>query len=277
MDTLFLNEQRCQCGKLLLKGLFFDGTLEIKCKKCGTINKIGSIKLADDATHYLLMFNDKGEITMVSNSACAILGYPCDELIGKHYSDISPSLSKETGEKFFGPDSILSEDNYFQLDTVHQTKDGKNIPITALLKLYHLNEHDRHVLLSSELKNVTNDAKISEKNNSEYLNNICDFYFDIDKSGIVEHISPSAEKFTGISQDTSIGKKYFDFISLKNREEAKNIFDNFSINGQPYRIINKTFINTEGKDIGFEMYFAPKYNDIGKFFGYCVLVWLEKK
>lgn len=89
MDTLFLSEQRCQCGKLLLKGVFFDAALEIKCKKCGRMNIIGSIKLTDDKFHYLLILNEKGIVTNVSDSACCVLGYTYSELIKKPFTQRS--------------------------------------------------------------------------------------------------------------------------------------------------------------------------------------------
>ena len=102
MDKIFLNEHRCKCGKLLLKGVFFDSVLEIKCKKCGEISKIGSIKLVDDATHYLLIINDKGIISNASDSACRILGYTYEKLIGKNFTLVNPTMPKEIGKKFFG-------------------------------------------------------------------------------------------------------------------------------------------------------------------------------
>ena len=54
MDTLSLNEQRCKCGKLLLKGFFCNGILEleIKCKGCKKLNKINNIKLLNNNNTY---------------------------------------------------------------------------------------------------------------------------------------------------------------------------------------------------------------------------------
>jgi len=193
MDTLFLNEQRCGCGKLLLKGIFFDGLLEIKCKKCGTTNKIGSIKLADDETHYLLIINNKGIITNVSNSACVILGYTHEELLGMSYIKISPIVSDKISKIFLEPKSILNQDNYFQFDTVHKNKCGKEIPVTILLKLYQPNNNEKYILLSAELINNNNKyVTCSTEESILYSDSTCDFYFDIDKNALIEYISPSA-------------------------------------------------------------------------------------
>jgi len=38
MDASNLKEYRCTCGKLLFKGLILVALIEIKCKRCRTIN-----------------------------------------------------------------------------------------------------------------------------------------------------------------------------------------------------------------------------------------------
>ena len=274
MDTLFLNEHRCQCGKLLLKGIFFDGVLEIECKRCGEINKIGSIKLAADATHYLLIINDKGIIINVSDSACRILGYTQDEFIGKCFIQIYPAMSKEIGKIFFGPESVLNEENYFRFDTIHQSKDGRKISIIIFLKLYQPTVKEKYLLLSARLKDVVNGKKTFDKNALDFLDNTCNFYFDIDRNGINEYMSQSMESFFGYFQKMLIGKNYFDYLPAEIRVKSKKTFKYFSVNEQPYRVVHNVGIGANGKAIHTELYFTPKFDDGGKFVGYCVLGWV---
>jgi phage FluMu protein Com len=89
MSNTLLREQRCECGKLLLKGIFLQASLEIKCKKCGKINKIGEITNLDNDGRYLLVFNEKGVITNADDSAYHMLGYGPSELLGKHLEEIA--------------------------------------------------------------------------------------------------------------------------------------------------------------------------------------------
>ena len=274
MNTIYLNEHRCGCGKLLLKGIFFDATLQIKCKKCGTINTIGVIKLEDDANHYLIIINNKGIITNVSDSACKFLGYTCEELVGKHFTQINPTMSKEIGKKFFGSDSVLNTKNHFQLETFHQTKKGRNIPVTVFLKLYQPNSKEKFVLLSAELKN---DKKIDIRNTLRFVDNACDYYFDIDKNGVAEYISPSVEKLFGFTQEMVIGKNYFDFIPDKMRAKVKKRFDTFSAKHLPHRVLTVGGQDTHGKPVFSEQYFTPTFDDGGSFTGYRVLGFLPKK
>jgi len=273
MDTLFLNEQRCECGKLLLKGIFFDGTLEIKCKKCGTINKIGNIKLIDDSNHYLLIINEKGNIVNVSSSACKILGYSNAELIGMHFTKINPTMPKEINDKFFGSESILNEDNHFQIETIHQTKDGKKISVIVFIKLYQQVKKERFLFVSVKLKN---NEKNIDKDGSMFIDNACDLYFDIDKNGIIERTNSNIEKFLGFSQEDMIGKNYFDFIPEEYKTESKKIYEHFFDIEQPYRVTRDIKKDAGGKVIYDEIYVTPNYNDRGKFIGCRVLVWITK-
>ena len=273
MDTLFLNEQRCACGKLLLKGIFFDGTLEIKCKKCGAINKIGSIKLADDDNHYLLIINDKGIIVNVSTSACKILGYTHEELIGLHFTKINTTAPKNINDKFFGSESILNEDNYFQLDTFHQSKSGNKIPVSVHLKLYQPSGKEKLLLASVELINNKN---LINNTDSKFINNACDFYLDIDKNGIIERMSKIVKEFLGFSQDEIIGKNYFDLIPDEIKNESKKTYEYFLDKEQPYRVISDSKKDKNNKIIYDEIYFTPNYNDMGKLVGYRVLIWVKK-
>lgn len=275
-ETLFLNEHRCKCGKLLLKGIFFDGTLEIKCRRCGAINKIGKINQADDATHYLLIVDKQGRIVNCSEAAGYVLGYSRDELIGKHLSQISPVSQKEIDKKFFGPESALDEENYFKLDTFHRCKSGKKIPVVALLKLYQPAGREKYLLISAEPKNTESKSNFLKEDAFEFLDNTCDFYLSLDKNGIVEHASPSAAKFFGFTQETFTGRNYLDYLPVGKEIKAKKIFNHFSVNEEPYRVAGDIGISADGEMICDEIYFTPNFNDMGKLVGYCVLGRLKK-
>jgi PAS domain-containing protein len=145
------------------------------------------------------------------------------------------------------------------------------------LKSYQPVEGEKQVLLSAEIKNTDDEKNISDKNELEFVNNVCDFYFNIDKTGTVEYISQTAIKHIGFTQELIVGKKYFDFISEEDRSESKKIFENFVANGLPYKIVGKTITSDKEVVLDNERYFAPKYNEMGKFTGYCVLVWLKDR
>lgn len=277
MNSLNLNNYRCECGRLLLKGIFFNGTLQIKCRKCRKINNIGFIKKINDNLHYVFITDNNGVIVNVNDSACQILGYNRDELIGQNFTLINPNIPKELIKKFFGVNSELNEENYFKLDTNHKTKDGKIISATVFLKLYKTKGNEKYFLILARLEKPENDEKpLIENNDSKFFDNACDFFFDIDKNGTIEYVSPSIEKSLEFLQESIIGKNCFDFIPVDRREKDEETFNHFCSNRQSYRVVQDIILNKKGKIVDNELYFTSCIDDYGNFIGYRVLAWIKK-
>lgn len=277
MCSIFLSEHRCACGKLLLKGIFFDGKVEIKCKHCKKINQIGRIKLADDPARYLLIINNQGVIINASDTAAGILGYAIEELIGKHFTEVDPTLPPEIGERFYGKKSFLDGNNYLRLDTVHQSKSGVKIPVSVMLKLYNPTEEDRCLLVIAEVKGAQWDKKPLPLSVLDFLDKGCDFYAEIDKNGVIESVSPSIEKFFGYTQNEGIGRSVLDFIPFEEREEAMKRFKEHVNKQMSYRAVVENLTDKSGKLVNTEMFLTQHFNDSGEFIGYYLLGWLTKK
>ncbi len=275
MDNILLKEQRCSCGKLLLKGIFLQATLEIKCKKCGQINQIGNISLLDNNKCYLLVANKFGVITNASDSACSILGYGHDELVGKHFTEIDTTLSKEIGEKLMPPNSILTSEHYLQLDTYNQTKTGEKLPVNVLLKLYQPTEQDSYVLISVTVQDSDAVNNASEED-AKFVQNSCDFYFELDKDGVCKALSDSVEEIFGISRELGLGAHYYDFVPADKKIETIKRFEYFVAKEQAYRILDNVGIDGRGDLTHSDLFFTPNFNHDGKFVGYRVLGWLRK-
>lgn len=182
--------------------------------------------MGDDSSHYLLIINNDGNIVNSSEYACKILGYDANELIGMHFTKINPTLPNEFGEITFGSKSVLSEDNYLQLDTAHKTKNGKIIPIIAQLKLYKPNENERYVLVNAKVKKY-NDKTVAKDNSPEFMKNSCDFYYEIDKDANAIYLSPSMNKIFGFDTTKIIGKNYFSLLKPDCSVESQKTFDFF--------------------------------------------------
>ena len=272
MSTLFLKEQRCECGKLLLKGIFLQANLEIKCKKCGKINQIGSFRDSINDRQYLLVIDEKGIITNADEAASSFLGYSHEELVGKHFSEIDKYLPKEIGEKLMPPNSILSFDDYFQIDTYNYTKEGKKLAVNVLLKLYKPSSTEINVLASVTVKKE--DVEIIESERfKEYT---CDFYFDLDKDGTCKAMSASIENLFGISPKSGIGANYYDFVAEDKKVETVERFQYFVSKEQAYRVLNHVGLDAYGNVTHSDLFFTPNLNGDGKFIGYRVLGWLRR-
>ncbi len=271
MEDIFLNEHRCRCGKLLLKGTFFDASIEIKCKKCGMINNIGDFKLLNDISHYYLTIDKNGKFTSISNCGCEILGYKKNEVIGKHFTFLDPNVPKDFTTKFFTSESVLNGDNYFQVETTHTTKNGQSLPVRVLLRVQKINDKEKNVLATVELKEITKIEKKFENCNNKFIDNHCDFCFSIDKKGVITFISPGFSDFIGFSQMEVIGKSYLEFEPKELREEVQANFEYFSSRYEPYKRLSNKNNFTDNKFMHYDLYFTPKLSDRGEFIGYNVL------
>ena len=89
METIPLREYRCECGKLLFKGLLFLGVVEIKCKRCG---KMPAMEQFDPGIFALVECDEAFLITAVSGHLRDVFGYEHDELLGKQAGVVLPFL-----------------------------------------------------------------------------------------------------------------------------------------------------------------------------------------
>lgn len=272
MNTFSFFDHKCKCGKLLLRGALFNGLIEIKCKKCGFINKIDHIKIIDDESHYVAILNNNGIITKASQTACNILGYSYGELVGKHFTYVNSSVSKEIYNNFLGPDSVLNEDNYFIVNSFHNKKDGTKIPVRTILKYFENMDNEKCILSISEVKNSIDYEKVD----NNFLDNSCDFYFDIDKDGLCQYMSLSVEKYFGFKQDVCIGRNYLDNLPSQIKKEAIEKFKYFSSKKLPYKEVYHFGEDLLKNPINCELYFTPKNSDFGKFIGYRISGWIIK-
>ena len=226
----------------------------------------------EDDSHYTLIFNDKGYLIFISPNASRVLGYAPDELIGQSLAKISPESSPKFWGRFFGLKSVLKNDNYFIINSKHLSKTGLSFPVRVYFKLSENIQGEKNIIALVEFKKNEESLKFE----SSYSYNHCDFYFDIDKYGIAEAISPSAEKLFGFTEEFCVGLNYFDGLPVEERQEAKKTFQHFATKNLPYRSIFNFGQDLKRQPINVEMYFAPNINEMGNFVGYRVLGWLQK-
>lgn len=270
MDTYLIEDYRCSCGRLLFKGMLLGGTIEIKCPRCSRLNRLGTIHLLDDRSRYLLIINDHGKITNISNSASKILGYDPDELIGQDFNYINPTIPREIGPKLIEPGGPLTEHNHFRIDTFHRTKSGKKIPVTVSLRLHRSPQNKIYVLVMSVLRNIY-DQPLPKQTSSNMIVEGCDFYYDIDAEGRLEYLSPSIKSYRNITENY-LGRFFWDFPWVSDPEDKKKIFQHFASARKPFRIKNNPLV-----DYDIDQYYTPRFDDNQKFLGFRILGWVVKK
>lgn len=260
----------------MLKGVFFDGILEVKCKRCSKINKIGMLKFADDRDKYSLILDSSGVILNISDSAGRLLGYISDELIGKYFSHICPEIPIELSTKLFGPGGNLNQESNFQLDTVQISNKGEKTPISLVLKYFQSLSGGKHIFVMVKIKNEAEGDLEKVDNENKFSSSICDFFFRVDRNGRGIAASLSIEKFFGLAPNGAVGKYFFSYIAPENRTEAEEKFKHFSSLEQAYRTVCSLGVRADVRQVPVELFFAPNYDDSAVYIGYSIMGWILK-
>jgi PAS domain S-box-containing protein len=277
MDSFFSQEFRCNCGKLLGKGMIIDGNVAIKCRRCGVIYDIKGLNSfindGEGANRYGLILNGEGKIVNANNSAIAMLGYSSQELIGKNIEEIDRTLPPGFYNKIISSANRVS--NFFRLDTLHRTNSGTTIPVIVRFKIFRSAKEDMMILAIADrtLQNGQNEKDLAIGVPAKYC---CDFICEVDVNGNIVYVDPRVEKIIGYKPEEIIGEALFDLFPKQRESEIKSWFQKFSSRHEPYRILDSKFICKDRSVKNLESYLVPHFDDIGNFLGYQVLNWKNK-
>lgn len=109
MNTSFLKEYRCNCGKLLFKGLLVISVVEVKCKRCGNMGIFDDQEKGAPVS-FAVAIDGNGNIIDACRAVLCV-GWERGSLVGKHLSEIFPlfrdvpdmksiAVSAEDGKSF---------------------------------------------------------------------------------------------------------------------------------------------------------------------------------
>lgn len=253
--TPLLRENRCiHCGKLLLRGLVFSGTIEIRCTRCKADNVITGITSSLERTdQYSILFDYQGNIMGADRNAVAILGYTNEELQGMHRTALGSDITEKDYAQLRG--AIMRGIGPVSFDTVHRKKDGTAIPVNLQVKVF-MDSEKPVALVVGHL--------ISQQKKSEGR-----YEMTVNEKGQFLYLSKEAAN--------CLGDRWVEFIGTPMHE----LFIGEEPNGEAFTrmLENKSFFRLPGmamcrKDGTFtkcDLEFTPQQNDLGDFIGYAVV------
>ncbi len=266
-----MQEYRCQCGKLLFKGLMFVSLVEIKCLRCGTIqiiNEMSSGFLGEDK--YAFLYNEDGSILNASISANQILGYSPDELQKMSIYQINRCITPGLHKKFWNLRIYESGTLFAKLFPLK--KDGCVIPVLGEYKFYKQGNGAHYIFATYQNFKVDDPLIFEEPNFLGFGKNNEELFLEINGDGICLKTDARVKKLLGYQPEELINHPLFKICkpmykdpgSLRKLTAQRTSFD----------VPNNTFLCRNGKVVNSESYFSCKYNDEGDFIGYRVFNWL---
>jgi PAS domain S-box-containing protein len=168
------------------------------------------------------------------------LGYSRREFLNMTPADIVPNNKHSEMPK----NALkLSENGHIEFEIIHQTKDGKLIPVEINNHLFELNGNKVALAISRDIsrrKKVENALKKSEMKYRTIFENVQDMFYQTDNKGIITEISPSVERYSGYKPSELIGRSVETLYS--NPDDRQLLLKKIEENGEAvdYEIKLKT-------------------------------------
>lgn len=181
-----------------------------------------------EASWEAIAIHDHGLLLQANQQFYALFGYTPEELLN---TDVfSMIMTPESAEH------IKKQSDSWELgpyDVTGINKDGTEFPIVIRVKV--MEYYGRNVMVAalrdiSERKKAEEKIRESEKKYRSIFENIQDVYFEVNRDGIIQEISPSIEKHLSYKREEVIGKSIYTFF--RNSEEGKNLVKNIMNGGR---------------------------------------------
>ena len=171
-----------------------------------------------------------GKFIEVNEIGIERLGYSRDEFLNMTPADIvAPEKRSEMPQNALK----LSEKGHANFEIIHQTKDGKKIPVEINNHIFQLNGKKVALAISRDITERKQTEEVLENSERKYkkiFNNIQDVFFQTDTEGNITEISPSIERYSGYKPEELIGKPVETVYS--NPEERNNFLKEFEEKGE---------------------------------------------
>ncbi|MDD1643815.1 MAG: PAS domain S-box protein, partial [Methylococcaceae bacterium] len=166
--------------------------------------------LASDGIHIL---DQDGNIVEASDSFCAMLGYPRDDIIGMNVADWDAGFSKAELSQFFK--KICASPDRFEFETRHRCKDGNLIEVEVSAILVQV---DKTPLVYASSRDITKRKQTelalheSQKRFYDIALASADWIWEVDAQSRYTYASDSVFSLLGYHPEELHDKTPFDFM-----------------------------------------------------------------
>jgi PAS domain S-box-containing protein len=160
--------------------------------------------------------NTNNQFIYVNDTACKILGYTREELLGKPVTMIAPNATTQILDQVW---NRLRETGCFSHESVHRRKDGSQFPVEIVANYIHFGGNEFNCGFArdiTERKRVERELQTSEERYRGLVNNMQDIIYTISADGTILFISPQVQNY-GFTVEELISRPFGNFIVPEDR------------------------------------------------------------
>jgi PAS domain S-box-containing protein len=224
--------------------------------------------LMEQATDAIILHDIAGQIIDVNQQVCKKLGYKKGELKGLNISCIDDNATDANRGKFW-PKVVAGETLTFE--SVNRRKDGTTFPVEVSLGPINIGGQ---TLIMGAVRDITIRKKIersleeSQKRFQDLIETTGEFIWEMDPQGRYTYCSPQMHELWGIKPESMIGKTPFDVMPPQSRELARQAFLSLGLSPMPFKNLESTAYDGQGRPIKIEINGRPFFDEQGKLLGF---------
>lgn len=285
MEPIILNEYRCQCGKLLCKGMLLISMLELKCRFCHRVNRFNGIDWLnmEGSNQYAILAaistvdaqkdDPSPYIVDATDSTFSILGFTREELIGREVRSLDPLMASGAYGNLW---KLIVERDFrpFAIEVYQPRKDGKFIKTRSRAvfqktkeTIYLLSIFDPIEILSCVPDRLPPFAS------SDIKKMFCPFVLELNQNGVCDTATYEVASLLGYLITDIVNEPFLNLYPKSiARDRRKSMFRMIK-NRQSFCIRNDMLEGKGGARHIFDSYFTVRYTDSGIFAGFSVTLW----
>lgn len=271
MESLLTIERRCECGRLLFKGLVLKDLLEVKCHRCKKMHYFPGVDVVDGSRRFILLTDLEGIIVNASASIKRHLGVSVSDIFKTNIQSLFAKKDDARADTTIAVES--AKHPYLRFDGSFKTKDH-NILSTNISYRYLKRDKSRDFILrvidclpavhESELADIGFNAS-----------DICDFTAETNGRGVILYVDNRVKELLGFFPEDMVAHQVSEFESPE--EHALRRKNRALLGDRQITFRSKKFImlRKDGQKVSFDVYSTPFYDQSGEFMGYRNMLWLN--
>jgi diguanylate cyclase (GGDEF)-like protein/hemerythrin-like metal-binding protein/PAS domain S-box-containing protein len=224
------------------------------------------LRLASDGIHIL---NSEGIVVEASNSFCAMLDYPREDIIGMNVAEWDVGFSKdELAQKF---QEIFASTGRFEFETRHRRQDGKviDVEVSGISVLI----ADTPLLFASSRditrrKQTESALRESQKRFYDIALVSADWLWEVDAESRYNYASKSVFSLLGYHPEELLGKTPFDFMPPQEADRVATSFGKIVAAKLSFQNLENIVLGKDGSEHVILTNGTPILDTAGNLLGY---------